>query len=369
MPRKSEQCYAVGVVGRTELTLHPGLAVTAHLQGQPEAVGGLELGVTLKSTVVGGVNPCGIIDGPSPIVAVHQAGTAGGYRLQALFDGVVVGTSAEVDAAATHEVGFSVGADRTITYSVDGAPFAVSDKSQPLPESALTVHVVLDGIGLQARFADVKVTDGTQCDSPSSWAPSTPFVALAPSTEDYAWDSQGVFNPAVAATGSGDLLLYYTGCAPTIGGGSGGGCSSLGFGRAISSAGEPFVRDTKPRLPPTAAVGLEVVLAPAPPPTIADPVSGYFDVAFGAKDWNLAPFVDRPSEPIIDVAKPLDNNTLSRTSGLWDDDVCARRCSTARASACCGTPASSPATTSGASGSPSPPTVAFIFRGSAARRC
>jgi hypothetical protein len=48
-------------------------------------------------------------------------------------------------------------------------------------------------------------------------------------------------------------------------------------------------------------------------------------VAFGTKDWNLAPFVDRPTDPSITVAKPLDNNTFQRESGVWDDDVC---CST-----------------------------------------
>ena len=323
LPHKAEQCYAVGVIGQTPLPLHPGLAVRAHLQGQPEPAGGLELGVTLKSTVVGGANPCATIDGPQPIISLHQAGTAGGYRLRAFLDGALVGTSAEVDPVAAHEAGFSIGSDRTVTYTLDGSPFAVSDKSQPLPASAPTVRVILDGVGLVARFADVTVTDGTQCDSPASWTPSTPFVALAPSTEAYGWDSEGVSNPALASVATGDLVMYYTGCAPVIGGG---GCSSsLGFGRAVSIAGQPFVRDNKPRLTPTAAVGLDVVLAPQLLATVDDAVSGYFDVAFGTKDWNLAPFVDMPSEPSITVAKPLDNNTLSREVGSWDDDQC---CST-----------------------------------------
>ncbi|HEX9103659.1 MAG TPA: hypothetical protein VF997_15720, partial [Polyangia bacterium] len=268
MPRKTQQCYAVGVIGQTALTLHPGLAVKTHLVGQPEAVGGLEVGLTLKSTVVGGTNPCGTIDGPAPIVSIHQAGTASGYRLQAFLDGVLVGTSAEVGADTAHEVGFSIGADRTVSYTVDGAAFAVSDKSQPLPQSAPTVHVVLDGIGLVARFADVTVTDGTQCDSPASWTPSTPFVALAPSTEAYAWDGEGVSNPAVLVAATGDLLMYYTGCAPTVGGG---GCgSSLGLGRAVSVAGAPFSRDDKPRLTPTSSTSLDVVLPPQPLGTVAD---------------------------------------------------------------------------------------------------
>ncbi len=323
LPDKAQQCFAVGVVGQTALTLHPGLTVTAHLVGQPEAVGGLELGLTLKSSVIGNVNPCGTVDGPAPIVSMQQAGTATGYRMQAFFDGVLVGTSDDLDGGATHEVGFSVAPDRTVSYSVDGASFAASDKSQPLPETAPTVHVVLDGVGQIARFADVTVTDGTQCDSPATWAPSTPFVALAPSTEAYGWDSQGVSDPAVVVAGSGDLLMYYTGCAPVVGGG---GCSSsLGFGRAVSSAGQPFARDDKPRLTPTAAVGLDVALAPPAPATADDTVNGYFDVAFGAKDWNLAPFSDMTSDPSITVVKPLDNSTFPRIPGSWDDDVC---CST-----------------------------------------
>jgi hypothetical protein len=320
LPLKSEQCYSIGVIGQTPLTLHPGLAVTAHVQGQPEPVGGLELGLTLKSAVIGGVNPCGTIDGPSPIVSVHQTGTASGFRLQAFFDGTLVGTSDEVGADATHEIGFSVGGDRTVTYEIDGTAFAVSEKSQPLPASAPMVHVVMDGIGLVARFADVNVTDGTQCDSPSNWTPSSAFVALAPSTQAYAWDAQGVSNPAVVAVATGDLVMYYTGCAPVIGGG---GCSSsLGFGRAVSVAGQPFVRDDKPRLTPTAATGLDVALSPQAPATIDDPISGYMDVAFGTKDWNVAPFVDVPSDPSITVSKPLDNNTFARVTGSWDDDVC-----------------------------------------------
>jgi hypothetical protein len=323
LPDKAQQCFPVGVVGQTALPLHPGLSVAAHLSGQPEAVGGLELGLTLKSTVVGNLNPCGTIDGPSPIVSLRQTVTATGYRMQAFFDGVLVGTSAELDGGATHEVGFAVGADRTVGYTVDGASFAQSDKSQPLPESAPTVYLVLDGVGQVARFADVTVTDGTQCDSPASWAPSTPFVALAPSTAAYGWDSEGVSAPAVVAAASGDLIMYYTGCAPVIGGG---GCSSsLGFGRAVSTAGQPFVRDVHPRLTPTAAVGLQVVLVPPGPPTVDDPIAGFFDVDFGTRDWNLAPFTDVPSQPSINVAKPLDNNIFPRITGSWDDDVC---CST-----------------------------------------
>jgi hypothetical protein len=320
LPHKAQQCYAVGVVGQTALALHPGLVVKAHLVGRPEAVGGLELGLTLKSAVVSGSNACGTVDGPAPIVSIHQAGTASGYRLQAFLDGVLVGTSAEVGADAPHEAGFSIGADRTVSYTVDGAPFAVSDNTQPLPQSAPSVHVVLDGVGLAARFADVTVTDGTQCDSPGSWAASTPFVALAPSSEAYAWDGEGVSNPAIVSAATGDLVMYYTGCAPTIGGG---GCSSsLGFGRAVSSAGAPFQRDAKPRLTPTASNSLDVVLPAQALAGVGDAVRGYFDVSFGSKDWNFAPFVDVPTDPSITVAKPLDDTTLVRTTGSWDEDVC-----------------------------------------------
>ncbi|HEX8950582.1 MAG TPA: hypothetical protein VF945_02000, partial [Polyangia bacterium] len=81
----------------------------------------------------------------------------------------------------------------------------------------------------------------------------------------------------------------------------------------------------KPRLTPTSSTSLDVVLPPQPLGTVADVLNGYFDVSFGTKDWNFAPFVDVPSAPSITVAKPLDTNTLPRITGSWDDDLC---CST-----------------------------------------
>jgi hypothetical protein len=313
------------VVSKLALNLHPALTVTAHLDGTPEVSGYLELGLTLDDTVIGGENPCSQIEGPQPIFAIRQLGSPAGYQLHAFYSGTDVGSSPVVSGGDLHEASFVIGSDGRVEYRLDGQTFARSPADQPLPSSGLVTHLVLDGIGQSARFSDVSVIDGTQCDSPGSFTPATPFVALAPSEDSLAWDRESVFNPRVTSTSDGNVILYYTGCGASL---SGSGCGpQLGIGRALSHADQPFVRDPVPH--EAAAVFVDLWFTPMTSTltSVDDPVTGYISKVWGVADWDIHLANDLPTQPVAlldqdSSAESRSNHRLSvAPSGAWDDET------------------------------------------------
>jgi hypothetical protein len=320
-PNKAQQCYAVGVLSTLAVLLHPGLAVAAHLDGQPELVGRLELGLTLKDQVSGADNACSLIDGPQPVISIRQVGAQGGYLLQAFFDGTMVGATGLQTADVRHEASIRIDTDRLVQYEIDGVPFATSPKDQPLPAVALTAHIELSGVGIAARFADVRVIDGTQCDSPGSWQAATPFLALGPGTDFNAWDGHSVYDPVVASTVNGDLVLYYTGCMLNR---AGTGCApQLGVGRAVSLGGQPFVRDAAPRSSPTVFQDLKLTLLSGTAlDSVDDPVTGYLTKVWGAADWSVHLITDSSGDTMSVDHDVVKQNRLERAPmGSWDDET------------------------------------------------
>lgn len=68
------------------------------------------------------------------------------------------------------------------------------------------------------------------------------------------------------------------------------------------------------------------MLFPQPLAGVSAPIAGYFEDAFGTRDWQLAPFSDHPDESALTLPHPVVNALpVTKSAGSWDDDVC---CST-----------------------------------------
>lgn len=236
---KIQQCYDVGVISKAAFALSPGLKVEAGVIGKPEQAGRAEIGFTLQSQIIGSPDPCAPIDTARPALSIQVLADTGGYRFVARFDGTDVGVSPlETDGGAQHAVSVGIGDDRRVSYAVDGTVFAVSPAEEPIPGSGLKARLSLSGRGQTTRITDVRVTTGTQCESPAGWNKADPFVALDAATALAAWDTQSVGAPALVRSGSG-LDLYYTGCATRLGACDPG---SAGVGRAHADTGLLFRR-------------------------------------------------------------------------------------------------------------------------------
>ena len=234
-PYKAEQCYDVGLLATTPLGMHPGVNVTVHVVGQPEPAGRLVVGLTQQSTILGGDTACEALQPVDTFAEARLLRSPSGVRVEASFDGAAIGSSAELDAAATHEIKLSIGADLTLAFVVDGTTIA---QSEALPKMEVTAHLALFGRGLAAGFTDVRVTDGTQCESPGAWQPA-PVVAALGGVGDNgnSWDSFQVFAPAVVD----DAQLLYSGCGL---GTSSNECSSpTGLGSALVGSDGALQRD------------------------------------------------------------------------------------------------------------------------------
>ncbi|MGZ4807682.1 MAG: hypothetical protein ACXV5U_15000, partial [Ilumatobacteraceae bacterium] len=239
-PNKVQLCSDVGVVSTSPLPMHPGLSVTVGFAGVPEIAGRLIVGLTLQGQIASGLTPCDPIEGLSPEVAAIEGRTQNGYVLQAQLEHATIGTSPEITDDARHELQIVVGHDRGITWLLDGTSFAASPAGV-LPAADVPVaHLGLAGRGTLARFLDVRVSDGTQCDAPGAWTPADTFQVLAGANDgNRSWDSFQTFNPAVVRNGN-QTYLYYVGCTPAP---AGDGCGlELATGLATSLDGTIFDR-------------------------------------------------------------------------------------------------------------------------------
>jgi len=251
-PNKREQCYDVGVLSREGLALRPGLRVEVGIIGRPEIMGRLEAGLTFQEQVQSSIDPCEPLDVVEPVISVKQLSDQDGYRFVATFDEREVGVSERILDDQRHLVTIAIEADRRVHYSLDGDEFAQSPAAQPIPESEPIAHLSLAGRGQSARFDDVRVTAGTQCDAPTAWTPLDPFIALAESEDGAAWDSFAVYSPGVVRTPSGAVRMFYTGCAERLSE-----CDRLrsGVGRADADTSVAFTRkEACPVVGATAAI-------------------------------------------------------------------------------------------------------------------
>jgi len=322
-PYKSQQCYDVGAISTATLPLHPGLSVTVGLGGVPEIAGRLMVGLTLQGQIVSGLHECDPIEGLDPVVAAVEGRTQNGYVLLAQFEHATVGASPEVTDDARHELNLSVGAERTITWALDGAPFAQSPASEALPQGAPAAHLGLAGRGLRAHFNDVRVSDGTQCDAPAAWTAGAPFQVLAGVDDgNKSWDSLQAYEPAVVRNG-GDVYLYYTGCTASP---TGPGCGlELAAGLATASDAVTFARAMNNPLEP-AKPHLSLV-----PGTLKNDAGGGVSSVFLSNN-RLVTVATQSIFTVqsIDRMRFTDENVpslMTGAAGAWDDtEVC---CATA----------------------------------------
>ncbi len=237
-PNKAEQCYDVGVLGRTRVSLHPGLAATVHVSGRPEQAGRLVIGFTMQDKIVGGMTGCAPVTPVNAFAEARLQRSANGVQVVARFEGRDLATSAELDGDASHEIRLAIGADRRMAFTVDQKLLAASD---PLP-AVVGARLVLFGRGEVAGYEDVRVTDGTQCDDPGAWQPAPKFEVLSGIPDNGGtWDSFQVFAPAILSTaGAGEQLLY-SGCS--MGTSSNRCLTGVGFGRAAVAGDGRLMRD------------------------------------------------------------------------------------------------------------------------------
>lgn len=316
-PDKPEACYDVGVLSLQALPLHPGLTITAHVEGGLEAGGRLTIGVTLQSQTASGVTACSPVVPPAAVMSVRESPTASGYKIIATFDRTDLSAAPEITDDLAHEVRLSVGDDRRAHYAVDGVEFAQSPADQAFPDAAPSSYLMISGRGVRARVADISVVDGTQCEAPDAWQPDTPPVALDAENVLHAWDGSAVYAPAVMALASGDVRMYFTGCSET----SAGVCSSpLGTGRATSTANQPFVRDVgNPRLPSRRRTALD--FSPLRPPADGAPLAGFIGTNGSAADTTL--LIEAATDDDTNGITELDPVIRPGQPGSWDDaDVC-----------------------------------------------
>jgi hypothetical protein len=248
-PDKPQQCYEVGVISQAALPLHSGLSATIGFAGQPEIAGRLIMGLTLQNQIVSGQHPCDPIEGLDPVADAVQGRTQNGYVLLAEFEHTTIGASPEITDDARHELKIVVDSARTIGWQLDGTEFAHSSAADALPPDAPVAHLGLAGRGQRARYTDVKVSDGTQCDAPGAWTPSATFQVLAGVDDgNRSWDSLQTFYPAAIRRGD-QTYLYYAGCTKAP---AGDGCGlEIAAGLATSSDGFQFARAmTNPLEPP-----------------------------------------------------------------------------------------------------------------------
>jgi predicted GH43/DUF377 family glycosyl hydrolase len=259
-PHKAELCYDVGALGQAPLPLHPGLSVAVTVAGIPETAGQLAVGLTRQPQVGSGNTPCALVQGFQPEIAAIEARSTNGYVFLASFDHSTVAESPEITDDGAHAIRMQIGSDRRVIWLLDGVEFAQSPADQALPGgmNPLTARLGLAGRGLNARFLDARVSDGTQCDAPNAWVPNdgNAFVALSGADDNNkSWDSYQVFAPAVTTVGN-QVMLYYSGCTASSLDDS---CSQeLGIGLATSADQLSFARaPTNPLYPPRARFGLE----------------------------------------------------------------------------------------------------------------
>jgi hypothetical protein len=326
-PRKIEQCYDIGVASLATFALEPGLTIGAGLLGRPETRGQLEIGLTFQAQILGSVDPCDIIDPVQTAIAILQVADAGGFRLVARFDERDVGVSPIVSDLDRHDIEIAIRSDRRVHYALDGQTFANSPTDQPIVEAPRPARLILAGRSLAARFDDVQVTTGTQCDDPRAWTATEPFLALAATDQAGAWDDFAVFAPAAVRDPAGALRVFYTGCRERLGQ-----CDSLltGLGTATVSTTGAIVRDAScPIMGPamiTCDGGLET-------PFVND-YNNLFEVSVTRSGVNLRAFLSlsRDGDEIMAIRIGMDGMAVEgadedrvRTgaAGAWDDyEVC-----------------------------------------------
>jgi hypothetical protein len=239
-PRKQEQCYDVGIYSVPTFLLRPGLSIAVGIIGHPEIKGRLEIGLTLQEEIVGSPDPCQFVTPADPEISVVQLADGDGSRFVARFNRVDVGVSEVTAGSERVEVELRVKDDNRVHYSVNGSEFAVSPADQAVPHGETAVRLTLAGRGLTARFDDVRVTAGSQCDDPRAWVPAEPFIAIDTSANEFDWNGFELFSPAVVPGAGHELSLYYGGCGERFGS-----CYSLlaGVGSARAADGTAFVAD------------------------------------------------------------------------------------------------------------------------------
>jgi hypothetical protein len=324
VPRKLTQCYDIGVLSRAALPLRPGLRVVAGITGQPEPTAHLGVSLTTSSEATGALDECGSVRPIDPLLGLLQVATGGGFQITASFDARQVGASAVVADGDRHEVEIRIATDRRVHYLLDGVEFAASPGDMLVPAAFPDVHVALHGRGLTPRFTDVRVTAGSQCETPGGWQQDATFLALRPASDESRWDYFQVSSPAVVAGAAGAVNLFYTGCLE-----KGGACDplSLGLGLAVSHRGQPFERvtDTAPLLfaeavaPETFSMDVTVA-ADASPPT-AYVTNGKAIYAYDASD------LARGLQPLAGGAPVLQLGAV----GDWDDAAICCAAAVARA--------------------------------------
>jgi len=333
-PHKTEQCYDVGVLSTEALALRPGLRVEVGIVGRPEIMGRLEVGLTFQEQVRSSIDPCEPLDVVEPVISIKQLADGDGYRFVARFDERDIGVTEQIVGEERRLVSIAIEDDRRVHYAVDGMEFAVSPAEQLIPEAEPVARLALAGRGQSARFDDVTVTAGTQCDAPSAWTPQDPFVVLAENEDTAAWDSFAVFAPGVARTTSGTLRMFYTGCAEKLSE-----CDPLrtGVGRADADANLAFTRKED-----CAAVGAATVVCDngitspfaslynnfidLSPVLVGDTMIGYASqMSEGDEIQTITLFGDE-IDGISPVGEPTDRIRVG-PAGAWDShEVC---CATA----------------------------------------
>lgn len=322
-PHKSEQCYDVGALSTTPLPLHPGLSVATTVAGIPETAGQLAVGLTLQPQVGSGNTVCALVQGFQPEIAAIEARTAGGYVILASFGHHTVAESPEITDDGAHAIRIEIGSDRRVVWLLDGVEFAQSPADQALPAgmNPPVARLGLAGRGLTARFLDVKLSDGTQCDAPNAWVANdgNAFVALSGlDNGNKTWDSYQVFAPAVTTVGN-QVMLYYSGCT---GSNLGDSCSQeLGIGLATSADQVGFTRaPTNPLYPPRAHFGLE-------PGLLRDPAGGsmvtlFISVNALASQQNQEIYRETSTDQ-MQFNETSDAVLRPGATGSWDDaEVC-----------------------------------------------
>lgn len=234
-PNKLEQCYDVGVLGRTPVTFEPGLVVAATLVGVPEPRARIEVGLTLQDEIRGSFDPCESLTTADPVMSIRQLADEGdGYRLVARFVGAEVGVSDRFTDSAPRQVELAIADDRRVHYLIDGVEFATSPAEQPIPETGPVGRVVAAGRGTAAGVDRLTVTVGTDCDTPSVWSPAEPFVVMEAGIAGR-WDDYSVFAPALTAGAEGGFDLFYGGCREKEGA-----CDPLAAGLGVATAVGPL---------------------------------------------------------------------------------------------------------------------------------